>query len=332
MISGRVLYVDGQEVWRAVGRNLLRSNDGGRSWALRAVLPTDGLREQLTFSRLGRRLARSGYHHFVKTGTDSGLVIAHQHVFQLWPGDEGLHRTARLQGSRPLSLCVAEGEIFYGEYRGNPGRGPIHIWVGGPGGDDWQPAWRFDGVRHVHGVFYDPYTSTIWVTTGDEDNESAIWLTRDRFRTLNRVVGGSQQLRAVQLLFAEEWIYFGSDAPDEKNHIYRMNRRTGEIEALAAVSGPVFYGAKVGNSLFFSTAVEPSDVNYDRHAEIWGSADGETWKLVKRFRKDRLPMKYFQYGQVNFPAGPGDGKYLWYSPVGTEQDQQTLSSPIGELW
>jgi len=327
-----VLYVDGLEVWLAVGRRLLRSKNGGHSWMLRAILPIEGLRELLSFSRLGRRLTRSGYHHFSKTGTDSGLVMAHHRVFQLLPGDGSLHFKELLHGSRPLSVCMTEGVIYYGEYRRNPKRRPIHIWAAGHDGIDWIPVWRFDGVRHVHGVFFDPYTSTLWVTTGDYDNESAIWITRDQFKTLDRVVSGSQQHRAVQLLFTEGHVYFGSDSPEEVNHIYRLERRTGRVEALARVGGSVFYGCKVGCYLFFSTAAEPSPVNSCGYAEVWGSADGETWKIVRRFRKDFWPLKYFQYGQVLFPAGPGDGLNLWCTPMATTNDEQTLKIELSMLF
>ncbi len=331
LIAGRVLYVEGPEVWCAAGQKLLKSNDGGKSWAMRATLPTKSLREQLTISRLGRRLGRSGYHHFLKTGTNSGLAIAHQHVFQVRPGDVCLHRIAQLQGSRPLTLCVAGKKIYYGEYRGNPERSPVHIWAAGHEGHNWQPVWQFDGIRHVHGVFHDTYTSAIWVATGDKDNEAAIWITHDQFRHLERVVGGTQQYRAVQLLFTEKHVYFGSDAPDQINYIYRLERGTGRIEPLVKVGEPVFFGCKVNNSLFFSTAVEPSNLKRSIYAKVWGSNDGENWKLIRSFRKDGWPIKYFQYGQVLFPMGPGDNKNLWYTPMATEQDQISHKLPLPSL-
>ena len=331
MINGRVLYVDGHEIWLAVNQKLLKSNDAGSTWELRAVLPLRGFREQLTLSRLGRRLTRSGYHHFIKTGADSGVIIAHQHVFQLREGDRALHRVASLNGSRPLSVCLSGDRIYYGEYRQNSERSQTHIWASDLEGRYWQPVWCFNNIRHVHGIFYDPYTSYIWVTTGDTDQESAIWVTKDQFCTLDYVTGGSQQHRVVQLLFTQDSIYFGSDAPEEKNIIYRMIRDSNKIEVLCSVSGPVFYGTKVGHNLFFSTAVEPSTLNTGSYTEIWGSANGENWKRLKCYKKDNWSIKYFQNGQILFPAGPGDSKNLIFTPIATEHDLKTFIEPIRGL-
>ncbi|MDN5849337.1 MAG: hypothetical protein L0H63_06800, partial [Nitrococcus sp.] len=98
------------------------------------------------------------------------------------------------------------------------------------------------------------------------------------------------------------------------------------------VGGPVFYGCKVGQHLFFSTVVEQSAVNRSRWAEVWGSAQGGSWRLVRRYRKDLWPLKYFQYGQVLFPSGPGDDKHLWCTPMATKQDQQTLKLRLEGLF
>ena len=222
--------------------------------------------------------------------------------------------------------------MFYGEYRSNPERSAVHVWKGDASGLSWKAIWRFDGVRHIHGVYHDPFADSLWVTTGDRDSEAAFWRTDDRFTTLTKVVGGCQRFRAVQLLFTEEYVYFGSDSPVECNHIYRMKRNGEDCQRLAAVGNPVFYGCQIARCLFFSTAVEPSRVNVEPYAEIWGSADGARWRPIRRFRKDRWPMKWFQYGQVHFPAGPGDGQHLWYTPMATEHDHTVWKVPLDVLF
>jgi hypothetical protein len=291
-------------------------------------LPLEGIGGLTVLNRWTRRLGRSGIHCFEKTGNDSAVVVANQSIFSMDEGNGRLVRKAKLTGSRPLSMCVSGGTVYYGEYRRNSDRSPVHVWAGNREGDAWTPAWRFDGIRHVHGVFSDPFTGHIWVTTGDEDDESGIWRTDDGFKSLCKVAGGSQQYRAVTLLFSEDLIYFGSDSPDLKNYIYVMDRETGEIDARCRVSEPVFYGTKVGDQLFLSTAIEPSEVNDGREAIVWGSSNGYDWRVILRFAKDRLPMKLFQYGQVQFPAGPGDGDNLWCTPFATTMDQKTIKIKI----
>jgi hypothetical protein len=150
------------------------------------------------------------------------------------------------------------------------------------------------------------------------NSEAGIWRTDDSFATVHKVAGGSQQMRAVQPLFTKDYVYFGSDTPHEINHIYRMDREGKMIEQLAAVDSSVFFASRVGQSLFFSTTAEPSVVNETRFASIWRSEDGINWRRWMSFKKDLLPKKYFQHGQILFPNGPGDGQHLWFTPFATE--------------
>jgi hypothetical protein len=190
-------------------------------------------------------------------------------------------------------------------------------------GRSWQSVYQFTGIRHVHGVYYDKYEDCIWTTTGDTNSESAIWVTRDQFANLQRITGGSQQCRAIRLLFTSDYIYFGSDAPEENNYIYRISRNTLETERLAAVGGPVYHGCQTNSGLFFSTACEPTRVGHERSAVVWHSRDGISWSVLARFKKDRLPM-LFQYGQVFFGEVTSSMPGVWISPFATEYSDRSL--------
>ena len=193
--------------------------------------------------------------------------------------------------------------MYYGEYRANREGSPVHVWASRDQGATWEAIHRFSDVRHIHGVFADPYDEALWITTGDSDRAAGIWRTRDRFATVERVAGGSQQTRAVQLLFTRAHVYFGSDAPAGVNHIYRLRRADHAIERLQQVEGPVYYGCRAGGRLFFSTACEPPALPRTREVAVWSSADGEQWRQVAAFRKDPWPARIFQHGHVLFPAG-----------------------------
>ena len=330
-INGRVIHVDRHHVWLACGNKLMCSDDHGQTWSNYGLLPVTGFIERFSFHPLARRLGRLGFHHLSIMGSKVSYLIAHHNIFRFGIPENEIIRMAPLVGSRPLNICTEKGVFRYGEYISNIDRGPVYIWQYNQESNSFIPLWCFKNVRHVHGVFFDPYSDSFWVTTGDYDDEIGIWHTNDNFASLNRIVGRSQQFRAVQLLFSYDHIYFGSDAPDEHNCIYRMNRDGKHIEMLSHVNSSVFYGCKVGPNLFFSTAVEPSRVNTTHYAEVWGSGDHINWQLICRFKKDFWPMKYFQYGQVLFPSGPGDGKYLWITPFATEYDQQTFKIPIESI-
>ena len=309
LIRGRILAASGNQLVLARGAVLFRSSNGGKSWCRWLVLPIGRLRRMAMRIPLVARLLRLGIHHLV-LHEDKALIIANKESFLCVDND--VIQIGPLQGSRPMALCGAEGHFYYGEYRSNPERSPVHIYRLDLNANKWRPVWIFKDVRHVHGVFYDPYAKAFWVTTGDNNEEAAIWRTDDQFRSIRKVIGGSQQFRAVQLLFTPDFVYFGSDTPHEPNHLYRIDRSGSGLEKLALVGESVFYGCKVGKRLFFSTALEPSKINNHSYAEVWQSDDGLNWQKILRFRKDWLPMKYFQYGQVLFPNFYGDKNELLY--------------------
>jgi hypothetical protein len=267
---------------------------------------------------------RAAVHHVVELDADQWLVFGFGSIYRVDVNARRAYQVAELVGSRPLRILETSESVYYGEYRSNPERSPVHIWTARNGGARWEAVWTFTNVRHVHGVFRDAYSGDLWITTGDEDHESALWVTKDEFGSVDRVFGGNQQSRVVQLLFTEEHVYFGSDAPGEPNYICRYHRAGGDAERLQPVGGPVFYGCRVGNSLFFSTVCEPG-AKVPRTAQLWRSDDGVSWRVFAEFPKDIWPMKLFQYGQVLLPEYVGNEHHaLWFTPFATSGDQLSL--------
>lgn len=244
---------------------------------------------------LFRRLFRLGFHHLVCLN-DCSVVFVNNEIW--YHSDTHYHFTGTIKGSRPLVVCAADHRFFYGEYRSNKKRNAVSIFELAWPYITWSRVLSIDGVRHIHGIFFDEYEDCFWITTGDFDRESRIYKCDKDFSNLKVIVSGSQQVRAITLLFEKEYVYFGSDTPDEKNHIYSLSRKDNLIKPLQQVEGSVFYGCKSDSHLFFSTAVEPSKVNKNRNVEIWSSQNGTEWLLVKSYHKDLLSMRYFQYGQA----------------------------------
>lgn len=328
IFNGIVHYVDQEVCWASKGNRIYKSNNGGDKWRNIGKLNYSFPSRLQSAHRLGRRLFRTGIHHIIPGFNNNVIVWASKNIFNIDLSTNTTISRINVMGSRPLNVCKTGSGIYYGEYRINPERSPVHIWFSDDNGSSWRPIYKFTAIRHVHGIFHDAYTGKLWITTGDENHESAIWITDNNFKTLEKVISGTQQTRCVQLLFTEQYVYFGSDAPDEKNFIYRLERKSGTIEQLQLVDGPVFWGCKVGSSLFLSTVCEPSKVNKSRYAAIWRSDDGEKWFRFMSFKKDMWSMKYFQYGQVLFPHGSGDGKNLWYTPFAIMNDQRSMKLSI----
>lgn len=290
----------------------------------------------LGWTSLGERILRLGVHSLHVAADLELIIVVRKRVLRYdLLARRFTHSYDIPRGKRFLFLCLgAGGDLLFGEYFSNESRQAVHIYRSSDGGRSFGIAHEFPTgtIRHVHGVFHDPFIGALWITTGDTDAESGIWVMQDNFKSLERKLGGSQQTRAVQLLFTATHVYFGSDTPLEKNFIYRLHKETGYVERLQEVESSVFWGCKVGNCLFFSTAVEPSRVNTSCYACIWGSPDGVNWKCIAKCQKDIWPMKLFQYGQIYFPAGENNTGYLWYTPFATEKHMTVQKMNVKNLF
>ncbi len=211
---------------------------------------------------------------------------------------------------RPTAASV------WGEYFDNPQRDEVHIYGSADRGATWNIAHTFSKgvIRHVHNIVYDPWGNCLWILTGDNGAECRILRASYDFKTVDVVLSGNQQARAVALVPMQDGLYFSSDTPLERNHIYRLDRR-GNVSTLADLSSSSINGCRVGNAIFFSTMVEPSEVNPDRTVNLYGSLDGVHWQKRLVWRKDRWPMGLFQYGNAFLPDGKNTTSVLALSTI-----------------
>ena len=77
--------------------------------------------------------------------------------------------------------------------------------------------------------------------------------------------------------------------------------------------------------MFFSTMVEPSEVNRDRNVRVYGSRDGQAWQPLLAWRKDRWPIGLFQYGNAFLPDGNNTTQFLALTTVAVESDDMTTA-------
>jgi hypothetical protein len=216
--------------------------------------------------------------------------------------------------------------VFWGEYFDNTTRDEVHIYAGTNQGSRWEVAYTFPkgAIRHVHNIVYDPWGSCLWVLTGDYGRECRILRASCDFSRVDAVLEGNQQARAVALVPSEEGLYFSSDTPLEENHVYHLDRQ-GRLSKLASLSSSSTYGCCVGRHIFFSTMVEPSTANRDRHVRVYGSRDGQDWHPLLAWQKDRWPSALFQYGNAVLPDGNSTTPYLALTTVAAESQDMVLS-------
>ncbi len=261
------------------------------------------------------RLLRLGLHELIHLSDGSMLGSAAGAIVRLEPGQTAFQTVFKLpKGSRPLRLCATpDGWVFFGEYFRNPERQHVDIFGSDDGGWTWQQLYRFPAgqIRHIHGIFYDPFRQGCWVLTGDEDAECKIMFSSNRFQHLEQVFGGSQVFRSVYLFPREQGLITATDTPFEANFIHWLEPESGRHQTCQAVEGSVLYGATVGQYLVLSTLVEPSKVNLSRQAVIWISRDGQRWRRLAAYSKDLIAGRYFQYASFRFPRGRNQGNRLY---------------------
>ena len=65
--------------------------------------------------------------------------------------------------------------------------------------------------------------------------------------------------------------------------------------------------------------IEPSAINRERNVCLYGSPDGDRWQQILQGRKDRWPMRFFQYGNAFLPDGKNTSRLLAVTTIAVER-------------
>jgi hypothetical protein len=272
-------------------------------------------------SRLSYRLVRDGFHALAVHPQGNLIAAVPGAIATLRPGENEFDVSHKiLRGTRPLHItCTPEGRTYWGEYFDNARRDEVHIYASDDGGLHWGVAHTFarGAIRHVHNIAYDRWRKCLWIFTGDYGKECKILRASPDFAQVDEVIAGDQQARAVAVVVDEGGLLFASDTPLEKNYLYRLDR-AGRLKTCCELPSSSIYGCRTRDGMFFSTMIEPSAVNMSRDITVFGSSDGGSWGAVANWRKDRWPMKYFQYGNALLPDGENSTGVLAVTTIAVE--------------
>jgi len=312
----RALAWSGDYLYASSGYQLLRARVDGLTpnWHHVAFFSAQWRRRITVANRITARLFRDGFHALAVL-PDGGLVAAVAGaIVTFHPTEREFRVTHAVQrGTRPLHItAVPEGSVFWGEYFDNKHREEVHIYASQDRGDNWHVAYTFPkgAIRHVHNIVHDPWENCLWILTGDYGDECRILRAACDLSRVETVLQGNQQARAVAFVSTADGLYFSSDTPLEKNYIYCLDRQR-NLSQLAEISSSSIYGCRVGDSVFFSTMVEPSEVNRDRNVRLYaGRRKLEKWTPVLAWEKDFWHMGLFQYGNAFLPDGNNTTPYL----------------------
>jgi hypothetical protein len=322
----RVLAWAGDTLYASRGYQVLRGSirDGRFLWDPVARFRPAPWRTLTSANRLASRLVRDGFHALAVLPAGRLVGAVPGAVVTLAPGDTEFRITHRItRGTRPLHITATpDGHLFFGEYFDNAERDEVRVY----GSQDQGETYTFPkkAVRHVHNVAFDPWENCLWILTGDYGEECRVLRASCDLRTIDVAISGNQQARAVAVVPAPEGLYFSSDSPLERNHVYHLDRAA-RLSTLGELESSSIYGCRVGDSVFFTTMAEPSAVNETHSVRLYGEKDGR-WQSFLHWRKDRWPMRFFQYGNAILPDGNNATPYLAVSTVAVECDD--LSTTI----
>lgn len=278
-------------------------------------------------NRLSARLFRDGFHALAVLPSGSLVAAVPGAIISCRPDEPEFKVTHALtRGTRPLHItAVPGGAVYWGEYFDNAARDPVHIYASTDDGLTWHVAYTFPqgAIRHVHNIVHDPWADCLWILTGDYADECRVLRASCDLSRVEIVLQGRQQARAVAAVPTEHGLYFSSDTPLEQNYVYCLDRQ-GTLTQLAPIRSSSIYGCRVGSRLFFSTMVEPSEVNRDRTVRVYSADENRLnlWQPLFFWQKDRWPMGLFQYGNAFFPDGHNTTPFLAVTTIAVNADDQ----------
>ena len=326
----RVLAWDGDLLYACRGYQIVRLHARQRPplWEPVARFRPTWWRNLTCRGSLTYRLMRDGFHGLtvLPDGTMVGAVPGA--IVTRRPESDEFRITQRIpRGTRPLHITATPSQrIYWGEYFDNRDREEVHIYGSADRGATWHVAYTFPAgaIRHVHNVVNDRWRNCLWILTGDEGRECKILRASQDLSSVETVVEGNQQARAVAVIPTKEAVHLSTDTPYEQNHIYRFEP-DGRLERVGDLNSSSIFGCQVGEALFFSTMAEPSAVNDQSAVHITGSSAGRDWHVLQRWKKDFWPMRYFQYGNVILPDGNNTTNVLAATTIGVSPGDLTTS-------
>jgi len=243
------------------------------------------------------------------------VPLENNEIFLSFGRDIGIYRDGNIRLVKGLvrkcrilrSACAkdANGNIYFGEYFNNPSRDTVSIYRYEVRSSRLDVVYQFKPgeIRHVHGIYFDPFDNCLWCLTGDLPDECRILRSYDGFSTVEVVGQGDETWRAVSLLFTKDAIYYGMDAEFQSNHIYSWNRQTQARRDLGEVDGPIYYSTNCGSNLFFAVTAEPCPSQISQSATLWCVEDSHSLAKIISFEKDFYNHRYFMPGTLHFPKG-----------------------------
>jgi hypothetical protein len=324
--NGRVLYNDYDEFWFISDLKLYRQDKRKSTCSL--CFDFSKILSNIFKVELVQRLLRRHPDHFIKF-KNNYIIFGYGYIWTLSSLDFTLISIEKYYGSRPLNVANDENIIVYGAYFSNLERYPVPLFQSFDG-ITWSILCHTSGIRHFHSVKLIG-DGRLLCTTGDENHENKLLLIDLASKKKTELLIGGQKNRFICMEGdIKRGFYLFMDTPLEENSVFHFDINTCQKTEIGRVSSSVFHSVEANNSIYFSTAVEPSQINRTNKSKIYQIEKNEI-KFISEFKKDLWSMKYFQYGQIKFSRNKSSKLEVMYTPFATKKTGMTYKLSKGDL-
>jgi hypothetical protein len=287
--------------------------------------------------RILRRLLRLDKSNAVLNSKKNGVIIIYQrYVYFYCLLKKKLKIVSKLKNHRNVlhnSIAVTKNGIFFGEYGPNKNKTKVPVWASYDDGRSWKIIYNFPSysIKHIHGIYNDPFENNLWITTGDSNGECYLFkVPNKKFNNIIKYGDGSQKWRSVSLLFKENYIIWGMDSPLQTSNLQIFNRKTKKLKKGLSFPGPVWYSKIFSDqSAILQTSVEIGSGVKSNYSSLFYSKDLINWHEIYKFKKDIFPKKLFKFGVVAFSEGMQSSKDFLFSAEGLKKvDGRVFSGKI----
>ena len=299
--------------------NIYRSNSSSGPLEYLGRFPESFIYKILLRFSLFRRLFRKSFYNVIPLKNGSYFVSYGRNIGFI--KDKKYSPISNIQKSfrvlRSAAAIDEHGNVFFGEYISNNERLPVKIYKYVPGNNKLEVVYEFEAgvIRHIHGIYFDKYTKSLWCLCGDIGSENKIIQSFDEFSTISVVGNGDETWRAVSVLFTKKHFYYGMDAEYADNYIIKVNRKDLKRKKIGKVNGPVYYSYKHNNKLFFAVTAELCASQTDKYASLYVVDLKDKIDRILDYEKDFFSVKYFLPGAIYFPAGPGEVNEMLFNTI-----------------
>ena len=326
------LYDYGEEfiAWKK-GKIYICDDQGKREFITR--IPMNLLQTMLCHIRICERIFRLFPRCAVELDRDNILVSFHGYLYRvnLKNGNVDIDQKLIKGMNNPLSIVKLDERsgcdegFYYGEYTSKREDSMVTIWKRSVEGE-WKVVFEFEKnqITHVHNIIPDYYRNAVIILTGDLDEESGIWITKDNFAHVKKIASGLQIYRACFAVPTSKGIIYATDTPLEKNALYYIKEENKKWtnEQILDLPGSVIYGISCGGEAYFSCTVESdsriSGIKYyfsrklapgisDKMVRLYKlDLNNNTCEIITSLEKDYWPYSLCQFGTIRF-AGRREG-------------------------